>query len=120
MARNVRISRRSFMTSVGTATVVPVMLGSPASAAPPHHVRPDEADAEKLQARELQLADTMAAVTAGFRMTRPRVPDFEERWRWRCTVGAVAMMLGELHDWKQEHYENFRRDCGLDEAWAEF
>ena len=43
MARNVGITRRSFMTSVGTATVVPVMLGSPASAAPPHHSHSDEA-----------------------------------------------------------------------------
>src|SRR6516225_11552696 len=42
MAKNVRITRRSFMTSVGTATVVPVMLGSPASAAPPHHPQSDE------------------------------------------------------------------------------
>lgn len=33
MARKVRITRRSFMTSVGTATVAPMMLGSPASAA---------------------------------------------------------------------------------------
>ena len=36
MASKSSMSRRSFMTSVGTATVVPVMLGSPASAAPPH------------------------------------------------------------------------------------
>ena len=42
MAKNVRITRRSFMTSVGTATVVPVMLGPPASAAPPHHSHSDE------------------------------------------------------------------------------
>jgi hypothetical protein len=42
MARNVRTTRRSFMTSVGTATVKPVMLGSPASAAPPHHSHSDE------------------------------------------------------------------------------
>jgi len=42
MAGNVRITRRSFMTSVGTATVVPVTLGSPASAAPPHHCHSDE------------------------------------------------------------------------------
>ena len=47
MARNVRITRRSFMTSVGTATVVPVMLGSPASAAPPHHSHSDEALARR-------------------------------------------------------------------------
>src|SRR5215469_15577895 len=47
MARNVGITRRSFMTSVGTATVVPVMLGSQASATPPHHSHPDEALARR-------------------------------------------------------------------------
>ena len=43
MASKSSMSRRSFMTSVGTATVVPVMLGSPASAAPPRHSRSDQA-----------------------------------------------------------------------------
>ena len=37
MARNTSITRRSFMTSVGTATVVPAMLGAPALAAAGHH-----------------------------------------------------------------------------------
>ena len=46
MAGNVRITRRSFMTSVGTATVVPVMLGSKASAAP-QHSHSDEALARR-------------------------------------------------------------------------
>jgi hypothetical protein len=36
------MSRRSFMTPVATTTVVPVIRGSPASAAPPHHAHSDE------------------------------------------------------------------------------
>ena len=62
---------------------------------------------------ELQLAGTIAAVIAGFRMARPsEAHSWEQRWRWNCSVGAVGYMLGQAHDWKQEHYDNFHRDCG--------
>ena len=43
MARNVGITRRSFMTSVGAATVAPVVLESTAAAASPHRSHSDEA-----------------------------------------------------------------------------